>query len=387
MARKRVTRREKGAGSYTYDKKTRRHEWTIEHKGERYRVRDRDEEKARHSFEALKRQLFGGVDVKGAHTPLKDYMEHYIDTEVSGKQSTRDDYHKRADLYIFPTFGDWPLTNIKRRHVVDWVGGMMNDPDPETGRFWARNSIKQALGLLRRCLATAVPEFLEYNPADGVRVPLRRKGDEYKIDDAPIQEKVFTPEQMEKFLAEVKRTNHLHGFYVYYVLMVDYAWRRGEGLGLRRKDVNFDEKTITIAQQVTRNPMTNEVRVTTPKTDSGKRVLPASDDALKLIREQIMLVGAQRPDDLLFPGRDGKQRQPNGVTQHMRRVCERLGFEGYNLHSLRKYAITDWRTEGVDLEVAAAMAGHKGIKVTAETYSQPTMERKRAAIDRKKKKG
>jgi integrase len=87
---------------------------------------------------------------------------------------------------------------------------------------------------------------------------------------------------------------------------------------------------------------------------------------------------------LLFPGRDGKERQPNGVTQCIRRICKRLGFEGYTIHSLRKYAITDWRTSGADLEVAAAMAGHAGVKVTAEVYSQPTMERKRAAVAKKK---
>lgn len=58
-------------------------------------------------------------------------------------------------------------------------------------------------------------------------------------------------------------------------------------------------------------------------------------------------------------------------------------FEGYTIHSLRKYAITDWRTSGADLEVAAAMAGHAGVKVTAEIYSQATMERKRAAVTKK----
>jgi hypothetical protein len=38
------------------------------------------------------------------------------------------------------------------------------------------------------------------------------------------------------------------------------------------------------------------------------------------------------------------------------------------------------RAAGVDLEVVAAMAGHKTIKVTAETYSDAQMDRKRAAM-------
>lgn len=365
---------------YHYDKKTKQHQYTVQHQGQRYRIKDRNEETARVEYEALIRRLNRGVDVAGAQALLSVYLPNYIDTEVTGKDSTRDNYHDLADIYVLPTFGDWRLIDIKRRHVVAWVDWMMNEPDEATGRYWARSSIKQALSLLRRALAAAVPELLEYNPAADVRVPLQRKGAEYTIDDAPKQEKVFTPEQMVQFLEEVKRTDHLHGFYAYYLLMVEYGWRRGEGLGLRRRDIDFDKKTITIAQQITRRFTTGKTRVTTPKSEAGKRTLPATDDALAILREQMVKVGAQRPGDLLFPGRDGQQRQPNGVTQHMRRICKRLGLVGYNLHSLRKYRITDWRARGVDLEVAAALAGHAGIKVTAETYSQPTMARKRKAL-------
>lgn len=383
MARKRTTRREKGAGSYYYDKKTRQHQWKITYRGEVYRVKDKDEEAARRAFAEMRERLFGGADIKGARTLLKDFLPHWIDTEVHGKQSTRDDYHKRADLYILPTFGARTIEDIKRRHVVAWVEWCMNEPKDD-GSYWARSSIKQALGILRRCLDSAIPEFVEYNPCAGIKVPMHRRGDEYKIDDTPAQSKVFTPDEMQTFLAEAKRTDRYHGLYVYFVLIAELGPRRGEGLGLRRKDIDFENKTIHIVQQVTRNPMTNEIRITTPKSDAGRRELPVNDETIRLLMEQCVRVGAMRPNDLLFPGRDGSQRQPNGVTQCMRRICKRLGFEGYTIHSLRKYAVTDWRASGVDLEVAAALAGHAGVKVTAEVYSQPTMERKRAAVNKKK---
>src|ERR1051325_473495 len=127
MARKRTTRREKGAGSYGYDKKTKRHEYTIEYKGKRHRVRDKDPEKARVRFEQLKRRLFGGADVEGARTLLSVFLPRYIDTEVAAsvKESTVDDYHTRADLYILPTLGKYPICDIKRQMVVNWVNAMM----------------------------------------------------------------------------------------------------------------------------------------------------------------------------------------------------------------------------------------------------------------------
>jgi integrase len=372
---------------YHYDKKTKRHEWTIEYKGQRHRVRDQDEETARRKFEELKGQLFGGVDIKGAKVLLADYLPSYIDREVAGKQSTIDDYHKRADLYILPTLGRYAVGEIRRWMIVAWVTGMMNEPHPDTGRYWARSSIKQALALLRRALQAIVPEHIEHNPAADVRVPNHRKGDEYKIDETTPHAKIFTPEQMHTFLEEVRRTDvrYGHDLYVYYFLAGELGWRRGEGLGVRRRDIDFEQGTVAIRQQVTRNTTTNEIRITTPKTDAGRRELPVSDAGIALLKEQCLRSGAwARADALVFPDKDGERRKPDSVTQHMRRTCHRLGFIGYNLHSLRKYAITDWRAAGADLEVAAALAGHAGIKVTAETYSQPTMERKRAAINRKK---
>ncbi len=384
MARKRTTHREKGQGTYWYDKKNKRQVWTLEHESERYRVADRDETQAHLRFEELKRKVLGGMDVEGSRQLLRTYLPHYIDTEVTGKQSTRDDYHKRADLYILPTLGAIRLCDLKRQMIVAWVTGMVNVPD-EKGTYWAFSSIKQALSLLRRALQVAVPELLEYNPAADVKVPTRRKGDEYKIDQVAQDKKSFTPDEMQRLLDELWRTHKYHGMYTYFMLLSELGPRRGEGLGLRRKDIDFDNQIIMIAQQVTRNPMTNAKAITTPKTESGKRALPISDQVTQLLREQYILVGAMRPNDLVFPGEDGKERQPNSVSQLFRRTCKRLGFVGYTLHSLRHYRVTRWRTDGVDLEVAAAMAGHKGVKVTAEVYSEATMDRKRAAIKKGRK--
>ncbi len=380
MARKRTARHKNGEGSYWYDKKNKRHVWTLEHSEKRYRVADRDEAAARVRFEELKRRIERGADVRGAQQQLREYLETWIDTEVTGnKQSTIDDYHKRGDLYIYPTLGAIRICDIKRRQIVAWVNGMMNTPN-EKGRYWARDSIKQALGLLRRALDAAVPELLEYNPAAGVKVPQTRKGDEFKIDAAEQTKKVFTPKEMQCVLDELARTDKYHDLYAYFVMLAELGLRRGEGLGLRRKDIDFDGQAVTIAQQVTKTKA-----ITTPKTDSGKRTIPVRLEVITLLKEQCVRVGAMRPADLLFPSARGTVRPPDSVTQLFRRTCNRLGFVGYNLHSVRHYRVTIWRTEGVDLEVAAALAGHKGVKVTAEVYSNATMERKRAAIEKGRK--
>lgn len=378
MARKRTTRRAKGEGSPWFDRKNNRYIWTLEYQGRRHRVTGRDEATARVRFEALKRQLNRSIDVQGSQQLLRDYLKHWIDTEVGAKQSTIDDYHKRGDLYIYPTLGDMRLCDLKRREVVAWINGMMNTPD-EKGRYWSRESIKQAVGLLRRALDAAVPELLEYNPAAGVKVPPKRKGYEFEIDKASETKKIFTPDELRRVLDELWRTNESHQLYVYFVLLAELGLRRGEGLGVRRKDVDFLHATVVIAQQVNKTKA-----ITTTKNDTV-RDLPISIELATLLKEQCLLVGAANPNDLLFPNKAGAVRRPDSVTQLFRRTCNRLGFFGYTLHSIRHHRVTDWRTKGVDLEVTAALAGHKGVKVTAEIYSHATMERKRAAVEKGRK--
>ncbi len=212
-------------------------------------------------------------------------------------------------------------------------------------------------------------------------MPNRRKGDEMHIDEGDDQARTFTADQVMQLLAEVQSTNRHHGLYPLYVLAVRLGLRRGELLGLRWKDIDFDNRVIHIRQQVIQ--LDSEARVTTPKTPQSRRDVPAPDDVLLILLEHRQAIG-ERGEMYVFPARDGSFRNPNGIDQHFRRTCRRIGLEGYVFHSLRKTAITDWRTAGVDLEVAAKLAGHKSIKVTGETYSDATIERKRAAVERKR---
>jgi integrase len=264
----------------------------------------------------------------------------------------------------------------------------MLDYTSPNGKQWSLASIRQALRLLQRSLDAAVAEgYIEDNPAASVKAPQRRAGDETIIDDdeqSTAQAKALTPEHQTLLLAEFKRTEKYHGLTTLYILALRLGLRRGELLGLRWKDIDLEEKVLRVRQHVVR--LDNQTLVTTPKTGSSRRDLPLSDDLVSLLHAHKLKLGALgRVKGLVFPNQAGDIRQPNSITQHFRRTCDRLGLKGYTLHSLRKTAITNWRRNGVDLEVAGALAGHKGVKVTAETYSDAQMDRKRAAIEKGRK--
>ena len=366
---KRTTRRPTGQGGYWYDEKSKRHFYR--YKGQT--VADRDKARAETKLADLKRQIDGDIDREGARQLLRDYLPAYIDGELNIKDSTRHDYHKRADYYILPTLGDYRLCDLKYRIARAWLDAMLTDTE------WSLNSIRQAVRLLQRSLDGAVTvSLLEENPIAGLKLPTRRRGDEHKIDDEEDNAKTFTQEQAAALLAEVQRTNA--ELYPLYVLAVRLGLRRGELLGLRWKDIDLAGRVLRVRQQVIR--MDSVITVTKPKTASARRDLPLPDDIVNLLRQHKLTLG-ERGRVYVFPGDDSDFRRPDGIDQHFSRTCKRLGLVGFVFHSLRKTATTELRRAGVDLEVTAAILGHKGIKVTAETYSDATMERKRKAVEGK----
>lgn len=370
---KRKTRRPTGQGGYWFEPKTGRH--FFRYKGKT--VADKDKNRAQAKFEDIKRQIDGELDIAASRQTLSDYLPRYIDGELNIKDSTRHDYHKRADYYILPTLGDYRLCDLKHRIGRAWVTAMLEDTD------WSLNSVRQAVRLTQRALDNAVTAgLLEQNPFAGLKLPTRRRGDEHKINDEEEQAKTFTSEQVIRLLDEVQRTNRYHSLYPLYVLAIRLGLRRGELLGLRWKDIDFMARVLKVRQQVIR--LDNTYMVTTPKTTSAKRDLPLPDDIVAMLREYKLTLG-ERGRVYVFPNDTGDFRRPDGIDQHFSRVCKRLGFDGFVFHSLRKTATTEMRRDGVDLEVTAAILGHKGVKVTAETYSDATMDRKRAAVERKRR--
>jgi integrase len=388
-AKRKSTRRPKGQGSYWTDGK--RHFFRFRGRT----VADRDKDTAAGKLEILKRQLDREIKVDDGKQAFGLYLGRYIDNEVTKhvKASTVFNYKKHAEIYVIPFIGKFRISDLKRRDGVSWVNTLL-DRVGANGKLWALSSISSSFALVDRALDNAVAEdLIEHNPFKGIKVPTRRKGDEMDIDgEEDAAAKAFTLEQVAILLEEVRRTDMQFssetnrrgvrglGMYVLYILAIELGLRRGELIGLRWRDIDFEEYTIHIKQQVI--SLDGDVRITKPKTDSSARDVPFTGRHAAMLKDHKAFLG-KLGEQFVFPNEEGGHRRPNAVTFHFNRVMARLGWEGYSFHSMRHTAITLWRTDGVPLEVAAALAGHKGVKVTAEIYSEATIDRKRTAINRR----
>lgn len=384
-------RRQNHEGTEWFDKKAKKWRWRIAWDGKTYYAQgDTDRSRARARFDELLTELKQGRIDRGRQT-LRVFLAYWLESVIRREvgETTYHDYKKRLEIYVTPTLGDYELRQLNGKLIRAWVNAVRDK--------WALSSARQALALLKRALDTAVQDGdLEENPARSVAAPKPAKSTLRQADDDEDSGRALSVEEMERVLAEARRCDKLFsstygartsaaavrgdGLFVLYTLAFRLGLRRGELLGLRWKDIDFDRRILRVRQQVVREDGRYYIS-STLKTPAARRELPLDDDLINLLRELKLKLGPRaHVKGLVFPDKEGKERDPNSITRNFERLCNRLGIEGHHLHDVRATAITRWRERKVAAEVVAALAGHESANVSLETYTAVSLDRKRAAL-------
>lgn len=142
------------------------------------------------------------------------------------------------------------------------------------------------------------------------------------------------------------------------------GFRRGEGLGLRRSDIDFTNGTITLAQQRTR--IGKATVVATLKTKKSYRTIPVPADILELLRQlladQVRRAAADPAweiSGLVFVGRHGRPFPADHISYRWGLLRTRAAIpEDTRIHDLRHTALTLIELGGAPANVVQAIAGH-----------------------------
>jgi integrase len=158
---------------------------------------------------------------------------------------------------------------------------------------------------LHSCLAAAVPEYANVNPATLLNRSFRPKAESERWD-------YFTDDELTRLWQSFEKRKDTLGLCLAKVA-VTTGLRIGEIAALTRRDVDPKGRTLTV-----REAYRTEVGVSLPK--SGKaRIVHLTDDALAVLREWIELRSADlfNPDALLFANSAGGHVDRANVTKRM----------------------------------------------------------------------
>ena len=156
-------------------------------------------------------------------------------------------------------------------------------------------------------------------------------------------------------------------------LALNTTMRGCELKGLRWRDVDFMERTLTVRRS---------------KTAAGERVIPLNTDAMAAILElweRAKTYGGTEPEHYVFASCEGYTKPDPTRPMHdwrsaWRSLTRTAGLRGLRFHDLRHHAITELAESMTSDQTIMSIAGHVSQRMLAH-YSHVRLEAKRKALD------
>jgi integrase len=166
--------------------------------------------------------------------------------------------------------------------------------------------------------------------------------------------------------------------------------RRGEALGLRWSDINWERKTAHIAQTIVPDrregkksaldnlPLELSRVVIQPrtKTRAGARTVRLTPDTLAALkahrtRQNAVQLAAETwyPHDLIICTAQGTPVEPPVVTRCFEHLRVKAGLPRIRVHDLRHTHATLLLLAGQPAKVVSERLGHASISITLDVYS------------------
>ena len=303
----------------------------------------------------LKAQRDKGINIASGRQKLKDFLELWLtEWRHRVKPDTLRSYRNVVRLYITPVLGDIALDKLTPIHCEQWINGLAD-------RRLKGNTQRNPYMRLNTALRWAVDcVVLAKIPLDRVKLPSN--------DDAK-QPNPLDQIEAERFIAAIEG-HRLEG--VFYVA-VRLGLRRGELLGLRWEDLDWQKRTIAVTGQVRQGA----TRDATTKTKASRRTLPLDQaliDALFTHRNAQIVEKRDRDDwkeqGLIFPSEVGTPLGVRSFDRQYKAVLAKANITARRLHDLRHTFASLSLANDANLGDVSAIMGHTDQTTTARIYAK-----------------
>jgi integrase len=305
-----------------------------------------------------------GVNIINQNISLEEYLKDWIELSAKRKvkETTLKNYIRAINHRIIPALGKIPLRKLTAAQCQQFINALIDEGLSE--RY-----IEYIYTVLYGALQKAIEwDLILVNPLIKVDVPRGRKR----------KYMTWTREELNRFLSFAKLENII--YYTAFLTAAHTGMRRGELLGLKWQDIDFEHARIHIQ----RNLIYDEdgFRFGDLKTEASQRIIAMDDFLLKELKrykakqaEIKLIVGNQYEDNgLVFARETGKPIFPRTLTDIFNRVIKAAGVKKIRFHDLRHTHATLLLEAGADLKEVQARLGHASIKTTGDVYAHVTKE-------------
>lgn len=355
-----ASRRSNGEGTF-YRRKDGRYEGavyvlTVAGGRRRVHVYGKTLREAQEKVTAAKMQSQEGLPVPDRAWRLSEYLDYWLTSGVHIKR--RPLTYRRAEsitrLYLQPGLGNRVLHHLSVRVVQEFLDRLYADGQSACQVHQIRKVLSAALTYAMR------QELVVRNVGRLVELPTYR----------PHEAAHWSVDEAKQFL-EAAKSDPL---YPAFVLLILYGLRRGEVLGLRWCDIDYELGVLRIRQQVQR--IDGELRQVPLKTRTSDRDEPLLAKAIDVLRVQQAKQAALRTTygerwpgigtdkELVFTTRSGLPVESHNLARSFLRISERCGLRRITIHGLRHTNATTQKNLQVHARDIQAILGHGDVRTT-----------------------
>ena len=299
------------------------------------------------TIKEAKRHLskFENVNPDNQNITYGQIFKHYLDKARKKYAINTIETYERYYKKYFQAVEDIRYDKIDS---ITWQG--LFDDIEKSSAYVAQDSLKMAKAAVNYCIKHGL---LDYNVFDKV--------EKAELPKADINH--LTIEEIKMVLEECLRS-----YPEYYALLYTFVGtgaREGEIFALTKDDFNFDEKSLLINKQFTKNRLVHKT-----KTESSNRKIYIFDELAGVLREHIRRSDKENP--ILFPNRAGNYLNPHNLRQRfwypLLELCEIN--KRVRLHDLRGSYIDMVLSSGLSVKFAQNQAGHAKSETTLNIYAR-----------------
>ncbi len=316
--------------------------------------------------------------ITAEHRTLSEVVEEFLDLQLARGEIEKSTYSRQMDSFhnsIEPYLGDYIFDTIDRTVLNAWHTKLSS-----IGR--AQSSIYNYYQILSKV-------YRYYEEIGEIsRNPIQQtKGYHARMRKKKVDKTHLTAEMEEKFINSVFLEYEPEDWMYAAMTLAFYAGlRRGEILGLRFHNVDFERNTITIDTAIGKGYGGSYTKP--PKNHSSERVIPMLPQlahCLKLRYEAIQPKG-----NWYVAGNEDKYISPSQFSYTARRFYDAYGLvdvygKPINTKGLRHNFATVGVRSNIDIKALSLILGHADTSMTLNTYADDSERSKAASIERMSK--
>ena len=303
------------------------------------------------------KQKLGNLRLFEPKTPFLSLTESFLkESEIKNKKSTVSRYKEIAENHLIPFFKNTP---IKSESVNTFILYKLNHEKLES------KTVYDIVSVLAQIMKHGKISFEISRPT------LYKK----ELD-------VLTESEQEKLVKLIKPCITYENIGI--LLSLYSGMRLGEICALHWKDIDIEEKTISITKAMQRISVKNEKRKTviivdTPKTQKSIRKIPIPDF---LIPELKRLSSSCSPDSYVLTGSNSYFIEPRLYQYKFKKYLKQALLRDTNFHTLRHTFATRAIEQKMDIKAVSEILGHSTVSFTLERYVHISFEFKKQNIEK-----